>query len=440
MSTEDKHVFSLKQVVQSIQKTIEERYTSTYWVKAEMHKMNRYPSGHAFPELVQKEEGKIVAQITGTIWKQQLERINDAFIRVVKEPLQDGKTLLLQVKIQFHPSFGLTLQILDIDPSYSLGELQKEREETLRKLEKLNLINANQQRTFPLLPKRIAVISGDASKGLSDFYQVLNENPYHYYFETTLFEAYVQGDLAVQSIQQALGKIKQQIDLFDVVVIVRGGGAEVGMTCYNHFDLCQSIASFPIPVLTGIGHSTNLTVAEMISFRNAITPTKLAEFLILTFREFDLEINSFAQQLYIDCERMLSNRKQGLITMANRLQQGVQRRVQVSKERVLSLQHLVRHQTNSELTKRQQRIENHAIRIKPHVQFLLEKETRNIFQLEEKVKFLDPIHVLKRGYSITRINGKIITDQSLIEPDMDIETETIQGSFTSKVTSIPTKN
>lgn len=109
MSSTEKQVFSLKQVVQSIQKTIEERYSTNYWVKAEMHKMNRYPSGHAFPELVQKEEGKIVAQITGTIWKQQLERINEAFINVVKEPLQDGKTLLLLVKINYHPTFGLTL-------------------------------------------------------------------------------------------------------------------------------------------------------------------------------------------------------------------------------------------------------------------------------------------------------------------------------------------
>ena len=312
MSQSEKQVFSLKQVVQSIQKTIEDRYSTYYWVKAEMHKMNRYPSGHAFPELVQKEEGKIVAQITGTIWKQQLDRINEAFVRVVKEPLQDGKTLLLQVKINFHPTFGLTLQILDIDPSYSLGELQREREETLRKLEQLQLINCNQSKEFPLLPKRIAIISGDASKGLSDFYQVLQDNPNKYYFETRLFEAYVQGDLAVQSICAALENIKKQIDQFDIVVIVRGGGAEVGMTCYNHFELCQAIATFPIPVLTGIGHSTNLTVAELVAYRNAITPTKLAEFLVLTFREFDLEVQQLAQYILLESNRFLNVKRQSL--------------------------------------------------------------------------------------------------------------------------------
>jgi exodeoxyribonuclease VII large subunit len=439
MSSSEKQVFSLKQVVQSIQKTIEDRYSTNYWVKAEMHKMNRYPSGHAFPELVQKEDGKIVAQITGTIWKQQLERINEAFINVVKEPLQDGKMLLLLVKINYHPTFGLTLQILDIDPSYSLGELQREREETLKKLEALQLINQNQSKEFPLLPKRIAIISGDSSKGLSDFYQVLQENPYHYYFEMTLFEAYVQGDLAVNSIVNALERIKENIHQFDVVVIVRGGGAEVGMTCYNHFDLCKSIASFPIPVLTGIGHSTNLTVAELVAFRNAITPTKLAEFLVMTFREFDLEIQQLTQQLSLESERLLAMKQQKLVAQANGLTQVVQRRVRNAKERFLSLQFQVQHQSRSQLAKHQQLIENQETLLKPHVHFFLDKQVHKLHQLEEKVHFLDPIHVLKRGYSITRINGKAIDEKSIIEIDAHIETETIQGTISSKVTSVSRK-
>lgn len=440
MSSSEKQIFSLKQVVLSIQKTIEERYSTNYWVKAEMHKMNRYPSGHAFPELVQKEDGKIVAQITGTIWKQQLERINEAFINVVKEPLQDGKTLLLLVKINYHTTFGLTLQILDIDPSYSLGELQREREETLKKLEVLQLINRNQSREFPLLPKRIAIISGDSSKGLSDFYQVLQDNPYHYYFETTLFEAYVQGDLAVNSICNALEKIKENIQQYDVVVIVRGGGAEVGMTCYNHFDLCKSIASFPVPVLTGIGHSTNLTVAEMVAYRNAITPTKLAEFLVMTFREFDLEIENLLKQLSLESERLLAMKQLKLIAQANGLTQVVQKRVRTAKERFLSLQFQVQHQSRSQLTIHQQSIENKETRLKPQVQFFLEKEAQKIQQIEEKVQFLDPIHVLKRGYSITRINGKAIDGNALIEVDTEIETQTIQGTISAKVTSISRNN
>jgi len=172
----EKQIFTLFQVVKSIKKTLEDRYTQTYWVKAEMHKLNRYPSGHAFPELVQKEDDKILAQITGTIWKQNLDRINTQFINVVKEPLKEGTTLLLLVKITFSETFGLSLQILDINPSYSLGELQRQREETLKRLLKEGLLNLNQQLAFPLLPKRIAVISAKPSKGLSEFIQVLEGN------------------------------------------------------------------------------------------------------------------------------------------------------------------------------------------------------------------------------------------------------------------------
>ena len=185
--SEDRQFFSLQQVVQSIKKTIDERYQRTYWVKAEMHKLNRYPSGHAFPELVEKVEGKIVAQINGSIWKTNLDRINQQFVSVVKEPLKEGTILLLHVKIVFSELYGLSLQILDIDPQFSLGALQREREETLKRLHKENILNLNQQLPFPILPKRIAIISAESSKGLSDFMQVLNENKWGYQFFTFFF-------------------------------------------------------------------------------------------------------------------------------------------------------------------------------------------------------------------------------------------------------------
>ena len=186
----ERHIFSLKQVVSSIRKTIEDRYAQTYWVKAEIYKFNRFPSGHAFPEIVQRENDKIVAQLSGTIWKQNYERINQQFIEVVKEPLKDGSNLLMQVKITFSELYGLSLQILDIDPSFSLGEVQKQREETLKRLQKEGILNLNQQLSFPLLPKRIAVISADSSKGLSDFMEVLNNKEEQYSFFTFLFNAY----------------------------------------------------------------------------------------------------------------------------------------------------------------------------------------------------------------------------------------------------------
>ena len=307
MSSEPK-IFSLKQVLQSIRKTIEERYQSLYWVKVEMHKLNRYPSGHCFPELLQKEDGKIVAQISGTIWKQNFDRINQRFMEVVKEPLKDDLTLLMQIRVSFHEVYGLSLEIIDVDPSYSLGELQRERNETLQKLKELKLLDANQKLEFPLLPKRVAIISAASSKGLNDFYQVIDHNKYGYLIERELFPAYVQGDLAVNSIIEQIRKLKDRVADFDIVVIVRGGGGEVGLSCYNNFLLCREIAEFPLPILTGIGHSTNLTVAEMIAFRNAITPTELGEFLIQVFREFDLEIRDLGHRLKVETISFIEHR------------------------------------------------------------------------------------------------------------------------------------
>ena len=454
MSTE-RQIFSLKQVVSSIRKTIEERYAQTYWMKAEIYKFNRFPSGHAFPEIVQRENDKIVAQLSGTIWKQNYERINQQFVEVVKEPLKDGSNLLMQVKITFNELYGLSLQIIDIDPSFSLGEVQKQREETLKRLQKEGILNCNQQLPFPLLPKRIAVISADSSKGLSDFMEVLINNEEGYSFFTFLFNAYLQGDQAVDSIIQTLEKIKKVRQHFDLVVIVRGGGAEVGMTCYNHYELCKAIATFPLPILTGIGHSTNLNVAEMIAYRNAITPTKLAEFLIQIFREFDQEIRYGQQVVRTKSMDVLFNANQQLDALLRLFKQISKHSARASKQLLLDLTKSIEYNSQKCVTKNQNQLKNIVIQISHNASFylkerfnlinqhqeklkfrstnLLNSTSRNIVELEKNLDLLDPIHVMKRGFSITRQNGKAITSPSDIENEVEIVTEVAEGQFRSIV-------
>jgi exodeoxyribonuclease VII large subunit len=454
MSTE-RQIFSLKQVVSSIRKTIEERYAQTYWMKAEIYKFNRFPSGHAFPEIVQRENDKIVAQLSGTIWKQNYERINQQFVEVVKEPLKDGSNLLMQVKITFNELYGLSLQIIDIDPSFSLGEVQKQREETLKRLQKEGILNCNQQLPFPLLPKRIAVISADSSKGLSDFMEVLINNEEGYSFFTFLFNAYLQGDQAVDSIIQTLEKIKKVRQHFDLVVIVRGGGAEVGMTCYNHYELCKAIATFPLPILTGIGHSTNLNVAEMIAYRNAITPTKLAEFLIQTFREFDQEIRYGQHVVRTKSMDVLFNANQQLDALLRLFKQISKHSAGASKQLLLDLTKSLEYNSQKCVTKNQNQLKNIVVQISHNARFdlkerfnlinqhqeklkfrstnLLNSTSRNIVELEKNLDLLDPIHVMKRGFSITRQNGKAITSPSEIENEVEIVTEVAEGQFRSIV-------
>jgi exodeoxyribonuclease VII large subunit len=451
----EKQVFTLQQVVRSIKKTLEDRYTQNYWVKAEMHKLNKYPSGHAFPELVQKDENKIVAQITGTIWKQQLERINKKFIEVVKEPLREGTTLLLLVKINYSETFGLGLQILDIDPSFSLGELQKQREETLRKLAKEGLLNLNQKLHFPILPKRVAIISADSSKGLSDFLQVLQENEKSYFIFTHLFNAYLQGDVAVQSIISALKKIKRVKDHFDIVIIVRGGGAEVGMTCYNNYDLCKAIAEFPLPVLTGIGHSTNLNVAEMVSFRNEITPTKLAEFLLQTFREFEQETKRLNREMIAHSLQLIDKTKQdfnGQVrvfkhaslrftdSLKNELNQQIIELKNTTRyflknenDAVLSLKNDYRIVTKEIITAERNTLSLISKPIKGSLLHFFERKESDLEQLEKTVNILNPSNVLQRGYSLTLLNGKILSTKNKPKKGDLIESKTNSLTLFSRV-------
>jgi exodeoxyribonuclease VII large subunit len=450
-----KQVFTLQQVVRSIKKTLEDRYTQNYWVKAEMHKLNKYPSGHAFPELVQKDDNKIVAQITGTIWKQQLERINTKFIEVVKEPLREGTSLLLLVKINYSETFGLGLQILDIDPSYSLGELQKQREETLRKLAKEGLLNLNQKLHFPILPKRVAIISADSSKGLSDFLQVLQENEKSYFIFTHLFNAYLQGDVAVQSIISALKKIKRVKDHFDIVIIVRGGGAEVGMTCYNNYDLCKAIAEFPLPVLTGIGHSTNLNVAEMVCFRNEITPTKLAEFLLQTFREFEQETKRLNREMIAHSLQIIDKTKQdfnGQVrifkhaslrftdSLKNELNQQIIELKNTTRyflknenDAVLSLKNDYRIVTKEIITAERNTLSLISKPIKGSLLHFFERKESDLEQLEKTVNILNPSNVLQRGYSLTLLNGKILSAKNKPKKGDLIESKTNSLTLFSRV-------
>lgn len=458
----EKQIFTLQQVANSIRKTIEQRYTQTYWVKAEMHKLNRFPSGHAFPELVQKEGEKIIAQLNGTIWKQQLERINQRFISVVKEPIKDGISLLLLVKINFSETFGLSLQILDIDPSFSLGELQRQRDETLKKLASLGILNQNQLRDFPLIPKRIAVISADSSKGLSDFMDVLNSNENGYQFFTYLFPAYLQGDVAVDSIIGALKKIEKIKAYFDIVVIVRGGGAEVSMTCYNHFELCQAIAEFPLPVLTGIGHSTNLTVAEMISFRNAITPTKLAEFLIQTYREFDQQIKELQTQLlsisrnnlhlstskFESILRLFKTVANSFVEQANiqlenqtnRIQRATIQNIEKKQIQLNQIQVSFGYLAKNNLSKQESLLKEQLFQLKQEIKRKTEDTLKEINYIENTVKMLDPMQVLKRGFSMTTHKGRTIGEANFPQNGSKIQTVTSLGTIESLVEKSAFKN
>jgi len=433
----DKTVFSLVEVARSIQKTIAERYRSVYWIKAEMNKLNHYThSGHCYPDLVEKKGGKVIAEMRAVLWNGDYQRINQRFMEIIKEPLKNGITILFQATISYDPLYGLSLRILDIDPAFALGELEREKLESITKLKREGLFYANKRLLFPLVPKRLAIISVETSKGYADFLKILHANPWGYRFEQTLFPALLQGDKSIPSIINQLVRITEQEQEFDVVAIIRGGGGEVGLSSYNHYLLASAIAQFPIPVLTGIGHSTNETVSEMVAYHNAITPSELADFLIQRFHNFAVPLSQAQQTIVQKTTQLLAHQKNVLndciryfrlnsIHLLNQQQKALEHGA--TRLNMVSIAHL---RQKRQALQYPQRALNVACLTR------LKDSQTDLVAAEKTIKLLDPQQVLNRGYSITRVNGHALKNAGEVANGDILETLLASGTITSTITEI----
>jgi exodeoxyribonuclease VII large subunit len=453
---ENIQVFSLLEVTRSIRKTLLERYTSSFWVKAEMIRLNHYThSGHCYPDLVEKQQGKVIAQIRANLWSRDFIRINNKFLKVLKEPLKDGIKILFLAKVSFDPVYGLSLHLIDIDPSFTLGDLEKEKQETIAKLRAEGLFNKNKTTLFPLLPQRIAVISVETSKGYADFLKVIDNNPRGYRFFHFLFPSILQGEKAIEGIIFQLNRIKKVLRHFDLVAIIRGGGGDVGLSCYNDVQLAREIAQFPLPVVTGIGHATNETVAEMVAFENAITPTKLAEMLIQHFHNF-AEPVTIAEQLIVQksqrqlhdenhklrsevklfksaTHHILSSNTREMITKAQSLSQSTAFIFRNEHKILTHISYQTGRQVNFLLTGQAEKVKAVKLLLAEKSRSNLNQEKNQLTVIEKNIRNLDPVNVMKRGYSITLINGRILTSAKNLKAGEEIETLLPDGKIASVV-------
>jgi exodeoxyribonuclease VII large subunit len=432
----DKQVFTLQDVTRSIQKTISERYKTSYWIKAELNKLNFYKqSGHSFPELVEKQEGRVVAQMKATIWKDDLVLINNEFQRVLHEPLKDGIKILFQATISFDPTHGLALRIVDIDPSFTLGDLEREKQETIQRLKNEHLYHRNKQLPLALLPQRIAVISVETSKGYLDFMKIINSNAQGYVFFHLLFPSLLQGEKAVGSIMGQLKRIKKVQDHFDLVVIVRGGGDDIGLSCYNDYRLSKAIAEFPLPVLTGIGHSTNETVAEMISYSNAITPTKLAEWLLQKFNDFSEPVD-YARKVIIDKSlRLISEQKVKFSSEVKLFRSVTANLLQQSRNDIKVQIRSLFQQSFFRFKNEKAHLKQYQQRVPAATDILLKGRNLELDHISKQIRNMSPENVLRRGYSITLLNGKPITNFEEVKKGDTLKTTVLEGDISSVVQS-----
>ena len=437
----NKTIFSLLEVTKSIQKTLSQRYATAFWVKAEMNKLNPHPpSGHCYPELVEKKEGRIIAEINANLWRDDYVRINDLFLKVLKEPLKNGIHILFLAKIAYDPLYGLRLRIVDIDPSYSLGELEREKQETIGLLKSAGIYDRNRTLKMPLLPKRIAIISVQTSKGYSDFIQTIEKNPWNYQFFHLLFPAILQGERAVDSILKQLHRIKKVLSHFDAVAIIRGGGGEVGLTCYNNYALAREIALFPIPVITGIGHSTNETVAEMIAFKNAITPTDLADYLLQQFHNYSVPVQQAMEALIGLSGRVIREEKVKWLhsvkyfkSITGSLLIGRHHEIQNSIRDL-------RQQSRLKIQVRQQNVQQFKEKFFGRVTTFLATQSKEIHYLEKNVGWLNPENILRRGYSITLKDGRSVKSVGDVRKGDILTTILAGGKIISTISHTPTIN
>ncbi len=421
-----------------IRNSIEQNFPDSYWVIAEISELKINNSGHCYLELIEKDPNndKIIARARATIWSYTFRMLKPYFETASGISLDKGIKILVKAKVTFHEQYGLSLNILDIDPGYTLGDMERKRQETLRQLEKDGVLEMNKQISFPTAPQRIALISSETAAGYRDFMNQLLSNTYGFTYYIKLFPAIMQGDEAIPSLIKALDKIYLHENFFDIVVIIRGGGSKSDLSCFDSYDLAYHITQFPLPVLTGIGHEQDISVADLAAHTKLKTPTAVAEFLIMQTYSLDQyleELQTTAITMVNDC---LQNKQEQIDDLSRKLAR-IGNNVLVINSRTLDqLSYSFEKRTNRFLQVKKDFLRYSQSAIKSFSgKYFIEK--KHYLQIASKtINYMDPEQVLKRGYSLTYHNGIIIRNGAgLTRGDM-ITTKFERDEVNSKVEKV----
>ncbi len=408
---QNKNAFSLFELNNIIKDAISSALPDTYWVVAEIADTKLNQKGHCYLELVEKDDDKVIAQVKANIWAYEFRKLSLKFQTATNESLRPGMKVLLFVAVIFHEVYGLSLNVRDIDPAYTMGEMALKKREVIERLTKEGLIGLNKSLPLPIAPQRIAVISSPTAAGYGDFFGQLDNNPYGYRFIHTLFPALMQGPGAEQSIISALRKVGKKVDLFDVLVIIRGGGSVIDLNCFDSYNLALEVARSPLPVITGIGHEKDDTVVDITAHTKMKTPTAVAEFLISGLRSFEENIIEIQNRLVRHAGIFIRAENFALTSLTQRLNF-------ISIQLTVSLQN---------------KIEGIEKDLRIHAGQFVQKNGSRLDNLEKVIRLLDPANILRRGYSITRHMGKILKNVSLLRKGDVIDTTLFEGVIRSIV-------
>lgn len=424
-------LFELNSLVRQV---IEGTLSQEYWVEAEVSEC-RENKGHCYLELIQKDERSAtpIARASARCWASKWNVIRPYFERTTGQRLHAGMKVLLKVYAQFHEAYGFAWIVTDIDPNYTLGDMARKRQEIIRQLKEEGIFDMQKELYLPLFCQRIAVISSQTAAGYGDFVNQLASNDFHLQFTTRLFPAVMQGDQIEASVIKALNAIYQQVDDFDCVVIIRGGGAVADMSGFDTLALAENVAQFPLPIITGIGHDRDECVLDMVSFLRVKTPTAAAAFLTSHLKEVLDAVNDAQDRITGHAQQKLSVLKAQLSAMAEvlpRVFSTIRTRQEARLDSLYSrfVNHAQQRTLNFRLS-----IDSLATRLPILLEHRMMKEKHQLLLLEEKAKSLDPALLLRRGYSMTMKDGRIVRDATQLQAGDEIETRLEKGTITSIV-------
>jgi exodeoxyribonuclease VII large subunit len=428
-----------------------------FWVIAEISELKENYAGHCYLELIEKnpDEKNISARVKAIIWNKRYGFLKSFFENVTGESLREGLKILVKAKVEYHELYGLSLVISDIDPAFTIGEMAIKRQLIIKKLEQDGVFSMNKDLDFPILPQRIAIISSKNAAGYSDFIKHLTTNSYGYVFNTALIESAMQGAETEPGILNALDRIAENVHLFDLVVIIRGGGSLTDLSWFDSYNIAYHVTQFPLPVLTGIGHDKDMTVTDMVAYMALKTPTAAADFIIDTVIVFENHLIEMCTGIRDLSLAIIEKNRTRVESSGIKLVQ--QTRIMISdiKDRVsgkiieiinlgkeytfraglIPANHLTRliSEVRSYSNIRKSALARTCTSLKVQTLVSLETIRVKIEGLENSLKIMNPENVLRRGYTITSFHGKIIKECELLKTDDIIDTQFSNGNVKSRI-------
>lgn len=448
---------SLFELNTKIKETIHSSFADTYWVVGEISEIREVRNGHCYLELIEKDEKteQIIAKSRANIWAYTYRMLKPYFVSETGQNLVAGLKVMVRVSIDFQEVYGFSLNVRDIDPIYTLGDMAQKKQAILNKLSEEGVINMNKELDVPLVPQKIAVISSPTAAGYEDFCNQLYNNNDGFKFYLKLFPAIMQGDKTEESITSALDKIYKYEDFFDVVVIIRGGGSSSDLMCFDNYWLAYNIAQFPLPIFSGIGHERDETIVDYVAHTRLKTPTAVAEHLLELVSDFNNRLKDLKDAVISNTQEIMTDYRGSLERASSKFKPLVDNSLLTQKNHLDRVIHQVNSASIQYIENKKNKLNLLALNIKSSAYKSLNNHKNSIElvpqQLSARIKFfmnhhqsqlqlftktnslLDPQNILKKGYSITYHNGKAVKSIDEIRSGDIISTQLNNGSIKSTV-------